>query len=212
MMRGMAVVFVPVMSKFPSAVFVFMITNMVSATLLNRTLNLPTFERIFEIPPKVDAAPKREVEGAAIGPGSGSAFTSGLASGPPALTPMAFTLNMEIKNNSLIPRAPEAVPVAGDQSSISLPQLTHRQQPSVFVGGPSRAVRAAALRVPLGPLLAPVNGVAQRRTLEIEASAPLSTGWQRHGGQFVTGASADVARKLEELKVQPHYRIRRARA
>lgn len=55
--RGSALLFIPFTSGFPSGVFIFMCTNMITAALQNRVLRNPTVERWLEIPPrKSDAA------------------------------------------------------------------------------------------------------------------------------------------------------------
>jgi len=50
--RGSAVLFIPFTSGFPSGVFIFMCTNMVTAALQNRVLQNPAVERWLEIPPR----------------------------------------------------------------------------------------------------------------------------------------------------------------
>jgi len=50
--RGSALFFIPFTSGFPSGVFIFMCTNMVTAALQNRVLQNPAVERWLEIPPR----------------------------------------------------------------------------------------------------------------------------------------------------------------
>lgn len=52
--RGSAVMFVPFTMNFPAATFLFMSTNMASASIQNRILRLPALERFLEIPPSAD--------------------------------------------------------------------------------------------------------------------------------------------------------------
>eukprot|EP00928_Gymnodinium_smaydae_P024818 TRINITY_DN19971_c0_g1_i1.p1 TRINITY_DN19971_c0_g1~~TRINITY_DN19971_c0_g1_i1.p1 ORF type:complete len:483 (-),score=119.16 TRINITY_DN19971_c0_g1_i1:85-1533(-) len=55
-MRGSAVIFIPMTWNFPAGVFVFMSTNMIAATVQNQLLRLPTLERLLELPPTPEAA------------------------------------------------------------------------------------------------------------------------------------------------------------
>jgi len=50
-MRGGALVLIPLTWNFPSSTFIFMLTNITMATTQNRLLRTPTMERLLEIPP-----------------------------------------------------------------------------------------------------------------------------------------------------------------
>lgn len=106
-MRGSSVMFVGLTWNFPAAVFVFMSTNLIVATIQNRTLRLPALERLLEIPPtaeRVDAANKAAV-----------------AAGPGPLTPLLDTLQRTGKGapvrEASMARALQAAAVARSQRS-----------------------------------------------------------------------------------------------
>merc|ERR1711972_945570 len=78
-MRGAAVLFVPMTWNFPAGVFVFMSTNLLVSSVQNRVLKLPALERLLEIP--MTAERQKEIEAIA-------------ATGPPALLPINRSLAM----------------------------------------------------------------------------------------------------------------------
>eukprot|EP00933_Yihiella_yeosuensis_P017713 TRINITY_DN14759_c0_g1_i1.p1 TRINITY_DN14759_c0_g1~~TRINITY_DN14759_c0_g1_i1.p1 ORF type:complete len:463 (-),score=46.08 TRINITY_DN14759_c0_g1_i1:63-1451(-) len=86
-MRAGAVMFIPFTMSFPSGVFVFMSTNMITSTLQNRILRHPALERALEIPPRPEE--------------TAGALARHNAAGPPALVPLAMALPRVPKNHLL---------------------------------------------------------------------------------------------------------------
>lgn len=84
-MRGAAVMFIPMTWNFPAGVFVFMSTNMLCSSFQNRILRLPALERLLEIP-----ALAKDQEAANIA----------ASKGPPALLPLAGTVPQLARGSS----------------------------------------------------------------------------------------------------------------
>lgn len=71
--RGSALVFIPFTAGFPSGVFIFMCTNMITAALQNRVLRNPAVERWLEIPPRKSEAAAAAAAAAVATPAPSSA-------------------------------------------------------------------------------------------------------------------------------------------
>lgn len=67
-MRGSAVLFVPMTWNFPAGIFIFMSTNMIVATFQNRLLKVPALERMLEIPPPLERVESNAAAGVIVVP------------------------------------------------------------------------------------------------------------------------------------------------
>lgn len=67
-MRGSMVFFLYFTMSMPAGVFVFMSTNLVTASLLNRLLKEPALERLLEVPPPPDTVKDTAIAGVFVSP------------------------------------------------------------------------------------------------------------------------------------------------
>jgi len=123
-MRGSALMFVPLTMSFPSGVFIFMCTNMIASTAQNRILRQPALERLLEIPPAPEANAAAKIAYA----------------GPPTLLPL-FSDLQRIPTSTLVPsRSSLATEVDKGDDSSSPNLIGHGQAAHTYAGDSFRKI------------------------------------------------------------------------
>jgi len=101
-MRGSALMFIPMTWNFPAGVFVFMSTNLMASSVQNRILKLPVLERLLELPPTADKQ---------------AMFNAAASMGPSALVPLGSTLRHVAFGGKLGTVAARSPPVRSGQGA-----------------------------------------------------------------------------------------------
>eukprot|EP00812_Abedinium_dasypus_P003059 NODE_1375_length_1162_cov_158.635050.p1 GENE.NODE_1375_length_1162_cov_158.635050~~NODE_1375_length_1162_cov_158.635050.p1 ORF type:complete len:363 (-),score=93.57 NODE_1375_length_1162_cov_158.635050:57-1004(-) len=225
LMRGGTLVSIPMLWNFSSATFVFMMTNMVTASVLNRTLDLQAVSRFFEIPPKplpgtdltmvrplpalLPTTPELESERPRM-----IAPRSGTESGPPRLLPV-------------VPQG-DAAKVPG-AAAAAVAVVHSRTSPAPLSRTLAALAPQAALpQVPLGPLVLGHGDATPHAPSKLPSPSPSRLtplklhprfrtshgGWgrRRRGRAPSTAPDAVTTKSLADLRVGRKFAVRLVRA